>query len=115
MQLGILELVLYSDLVYTFRRIVRKPNFRDQFKKIIKRFKRVGHSMDIRRPSANLVVYPIMVSGYGFLFICTVVGQASDSITTITLSFHPLDGAWCLHLTGHTIAQLEVFFSYGFL
>ena len=39
---GILEQVFYGDLhvVYTFIRIVRKPNFSDQFKKIIKRSKK---------------------------------------------------------------------------
>ena len=30
----------YGDLVYKFKRIVGKPNFSDQFKKIVKRYTR---------------------------------------------------------------------------
>ena len=29
---------VYGDLIYKFKRIVGKPNFRDQFKKIVKRY-----------------------------------------------------------------------------
>ena len=39
--------VFYGVLVYEFKRIVGKPNFSDQFKKIIKPNKRVGYNMDI--------------------------------------------------------------------
>ena len=35
--------VFYGDLVYKFKGIVGKPNFSDQFKKIIKRYKRVEY------------------------------------------------------------------------
>ena len=68
--------------------MVGKPNFSDQFKKIIKRYKRVGYKMDIMRQSACLVVNQITVYSYGFLFNCTTVGQVSDSITVLT--------CWCL-------------------
>ena len=60
LQQGISVPIFYGDLVYKFKIIVRNPNFRDQFKKIIKRFSR------------------------GFLFNCTTVGQASDSMTSLT-------------------------------
>ena len=36
LQLDISESVFYGDLVYDFKIIVGKPNFSDQFKKIIK-------------------------------------------------------------------------------
>ena len=55
---------------------VRKPNFSDQFKKIIKRNKRVVNNMDIMRQSACLVVNRIMVYSFGFLFNCKTVGKA---------------------------------------
>ena len=42
---------------------------------IIKHYKRVGFSMDIMRQPASLVVKPITVSGYGFLFNLYSVGQ----------------------------------------
>ena len=43
-----------------------------------------GYNLDIIRQSACLVLNPIMVYSYGFLFNCTTVGQASDSMTALT-------------------------------
>ena len=84
LQQGIAEPIFYGDLVYKFKRIVGKPNFSDQFKKIVKRYIRVGYNLDIMRQSACLVLNPITVYSYGFLFNCTTVGQASDSMTAVT-------------------------------
>ena len=42
MQQGISEPIFYGVLVYKFKRIVEKSNFSDQFKKIVKRYIRVG-------------------------------------------------------------------------
>ena len=84
LQRGISEPIFYGDLVYKFKRIVGKPNFSDQFKKIVKRYIRVGYNLDIMRQSACLVVNPITVYSYGFLFNCTSVGRASDSMTALT-------------------------------
>ena len=70
--------------IYKFKRIVGNPNFSDQFKKIVKRYIRVGYNLDIMRQSACLVLNPITVHSYGFLFNCTTVGQASDSMTALT-------------------------------
>ena len=36
-----------GDLVYKFKRIVGKPNFSDQFKKIVKRYISIGYNLDI--------------------------------------------------------------------
>ena len=58
--------------------------FGDQFKKIVKRYIRVGYNLDIMRQSACLVLNPITVYSYGFLFNCTTVCQASDSMTALT-------------------------------
>ena len=84
MQQGISEPIFYGDLVYKFKRIVGKPNFSDQFKKIVKHYIRVGYNLDIMRHSACLVLNPITVYSYGFLFNCTTVGQASDSMMALT-------------------------------
>ena len=84
LQQGISEPIFYGDLVYKFKRIVGKPNFSDQFKKIVKRYIRVGYNLDIMRQSACLVLNPITVYSHGFLFNCTTVGQASDSMTALT-------------------------------
>ena len=40
LQHDISEPILYGDLVYKFKIIVGNPNFSDQFKKIIKRYKK---------------------------------------------------------------------------
>ena len=47
LQQGISEPKFYGDLLYKFKRIVGKPNFSDQFKKLVKRYIRVGYNLDI--------------------------------------------------------------------
>ena len=74
----------YYYLVCKFKRIVGKPNFSDQFKKIVKGYIRVGYNLDVMRQSACLVLNPITVYSYGFLFNFTTVDQASDSMTALT-------------------------------
>ena len=69
-----------SLLMHLAKRIVGKPYFRDQFKKIIKHYNRVGYTIDIMRQSACLVINPI----YGLLFHSTTIGQASDSMKALT-------------------------------
>ena len=71
----------YGDLVYRFKKIVRKSNFPEQFRKLIKRYKRIGYSLDIMRQTACLVIKQIIVDGYASLFNCTTAVRASDSMT----------------------------------
>ena len=40
-----------------------------------------------------------------------IVGQASDLMMALMISFNPLVGARCLSLAGPIIAQLEILFS----
>ena len=84
LQQGISEPILYADLVSKFKRIVGKHNSSDQFKKIIKHYIKVWYNLDVMRQSACLVLIPITVYSYGFLCICTMVGQASDPMTALT-------------------------------
>ena len=84
LQQGISEPIFYGDLVYKFKRTVGKPNFSDQFKKIVKRYIKVGYNLDAMRQSDCLVLNPITVYSYGFLFNCMTVGQASDSMMALT-------------------------------
>ena len=84
LQQGISKPIFYGDLVYKFKRIVGKPNFSDQFKIIVTRYIRFGYNLDIMRQSACLVLTPITVYSYGFLFNYPTVGQASDSMTALT-------------------------------
>ena len=49
LQQGISELIFYGDLVYKFKIVVGKPNFRGQFKKIIKLYIKVVYNLDVMR------------------------------------------------------------------
>ena len=71
-------------LAYKFKRIDGKPNFSDQFKKIVKCYIKVGYNLDVMRQSACPVLNPITGYSYGFLFNCTMVCQASDSMAALT-------------------------------
>ena len=62
LQQGISEPIFHGDLVYKFKRIVGKPNVSDQFKKIVKRYIRVGYNLDVMRQSACLVLNPITIA-----------------------------------------------------
>ena len=84
MQQGISEPVFYGDLVYKFKRIVRKSNYSDQFKNIVKLYITVGYNLDVMQQSACLVLNPITVYSCGFLFNFMTVGQASDSMMALT-------------------------------
>ena len=55
LQQGLSEPLFYGDSVYIFKRIVGKPNFSDQFEKIIKRYIKVGYNLDFMRQSTCLV------------------------------------------------------------
>ena len=52
LQQGISEPIFYGDLVYKFKIFFGKPTFSGQFKKIIKRYEKVGYNLDIIRQSA---------------------------------------------------------------
>ena len=81
---GLSEPISYGYLVYMFKRIFGKPNFIDQFKKIIKRNIKVRYYFDVMRQSVGLVLNPVAVYSYGFLFNCMTMGQVSDSMTALT-------------------------------
>ena len=48
--------------------------------KVVKdvRYKRIGYNIDVLRQTACLVVNPIKVKSFAYLFNCTMVGRASD-------------------------------------
>ena len=62
--------------------LLKKTNFSDQFKKIIKCYKKLD-IIWISCDTAYLVINPITVYSYGFLFSCSMVGQATDSMTAL--------------------------------
>ena len=55
-----------------------KNDFPFHFIKIIVRYKMIGNNIDVLRQTACLVIYPIKVNSFAYLFNCTTVGRTSD-------------------------------------
>ena len=72
---GLSEPEFYGDLVYKFRKIIDKNDFPYHFKKIIVRYKKIGYNI---KQTACLLVTPIKVNSFAYLFNCTTVGRTSD-------------------------------------
>ena len=75
---GLSEPEFYGDLVYKFRKIISKNDFPYHFKKIVVRYKKIGYNINVMRQTACLVVNPIKVNSFAYLFNCTTVGRTSD-------------------------------------
>ena len=74
----------YGDLVYKLEKIVGSNNFSAQFIKIISHYKKISYNINKLQQTACLVVNPITVSNFAFLFNCTLVGRTSDSMMVPT-------------------------------
>ena len=81
---GLSEPDFYGDLVYKLKKIVGSNNFSAQFIKIISHYKKIGYNINVLQQTACLVVNPITVGNFAFLFICTPVGRTSDSMMVPT-------------------------------
>ena len=79
--IGLSEPEFYGDLVYKFKKIVGSNNFSAKLIKIISHDKKIGYNINVLQQTACLVVNPITVGNFAFLFNCTLVGQTSDSLT----------------------------------
>ena len=75
---GLSEPEFYGDLVYNLKKIVGSRSFSAQFIKIISHYNKIG-SNNVLQQTACLVVNPITVDNFAFLFNCMPVGQTSDS------------------------------------
>ena len=64
--------------------IVGSNNFSAQFIKIISHYKKIGYNINVLQQTACLVVNPIRVGNFAFLFNCTPVGRTSDSMMVPT-------------------------------
>ena len=73
----------YDDLVYKLKKIVGSNNFSAQFIEIISHYKKIGYNSNVLQ-TACLVVNPIMVGNFAFLFNCMPVGRTSYSMTVPT-------------------------------
>ena len=74
----------YGDLVYKLKKIVGSNNFSALFIKIISHFKKIGYNINVLQQTACLVVNPIRVGNFAFLFNCTLMGRTLDSMTVPT-------------------------------
>ena len=81
---GLSEPDFYGDLVYRLKKIVGSSGFSAQFVKIVSRCKEIGCGIDVLQQTACLVVNPITVGNFAFLFNCTPVGRTSDSMMVPT-------------------------------
>ena len=81
---GLSEPELYGDLEYKLKKIVGSWNFSAQVIKTISHYKKFGYNINVLQQTACLVVNPITVGNFAFLFNCTPVGQTSDSMTGTT-------------------------------
>ena len=81
---GLSEPDFYGDLVYKLKKIVGSNNFSAQFIKIISHYKKIGYNINVLQQTACLVVNPITVGSFAFLFGCAPVGRASDSVVVPT-------------------------------
>ena len=59
-------------------KIIGINDFPYHFKKIVGRYKKMGYNINVMRQTACLVVNPIKVKGFAYLFNCTTVGRTSD-------------------------------------
>ena len=73
-----------SLLLYKLKKIVGSNNFVAQFIKIISHYKTIGYNINVLLQTACLVVNPIMVGNFAFLFNCMPVGRTSDSMIVPT-------------------------------
>ena len=75
---------VYGDLVYKVKKIVGSNNFSAQFIKLISHYKKIGYDINVLQQTACLVVNPITVGNFAFLFNCTRMGRTSDSMMVPT-------------------------------
>ena len=66
--------------MYKLKKIVGSNIFSAQFIKIISHYKKIGCNINVLQRTACLVVNPVTVGNFAFLFKSTPVGQTSDSM-----------------------------------
>ena len=61
--------------MYRFNKIVGSNNFSAQFIKIFLIIKKIGYNINVLQQTVCLVVNPIRVGNFAFLFYCKPVGR----------------------------------------
>ena len=62
----------------TYLWLAQEQRFPYHFKKIVVLYKKIGYKINVMRQTACLVVNPIKVNSFAYLFNCTTVGRTSD-------------------------------------
>ena len=65
---GFSEYEFYGDLVYKLKKIVGHNIFSARFIKIISNYKNIGYNINVLQQTACLVVNPITVGNFAYLF-----------------------------------------------
>ena len=73
-----------GGLVCELRKIVGSGGFLARFVGVVSHYGRVGCGVGVLQRTACLVVGPVAVGGFAFLFGCTPVGRASGSVVVQT-------------------------------
>ena len=77
----------YRNLNFMVMKYINSENryacndFSTQFRKIILQYIKIGYNINDLWQTASMVVNPITVNNFAFLFGCTSAGRTSDSIT----------------------------------
>ena len=66
------------------KKIVGSNIFSAQFIKIISNYKKIGYNINVLQQTACLVVNPITVGNFAYLYKCMMVGWTLDSLTVPT-------------------------------
>ena len=74
----------YGDLVYKLKKFVGSNKFSAQFIKIISHYKTIGYNINVLQQTACLLVNPITIGNFAFLFNCKPAGRTSDYMTVPT-------------------------------
>ena len=70
--------------MYELKKIVGSYLFSAQFIEIIYHHKKIGYNINVLQQTACLVLNPITVGNFTFLFNYTLVGRTSDCMTVLT-------------------------------
>ena len=74
---GLSEAEFYGDLVYKLKKIVAVIIFQRSSLNF-SHYKKIGYNINVLQQAVCLVVNPITVDNFSFLFNCTPVGWTSD-------------------------------------
>ena len=70
--------------MFRLKKTVGSGGFSARFVKMVSNCKKIGYNINVLQQVLCLVVNPITVGIFAFLFNCAPVGRTSDSMTVLT-------------------------------